>query len=100
MTDAQRKRLTKYLGEVFMPGLVGKPYSHDGETRSNRTFDTDADMMALFRKMVDKKEYDRFRFTTKERLTFALPVGVFDEQWLFYDPERFCCLVAEWWVKK
>jgi hypothetical protein len=88
MTDEQRKALTLYLGEPWTLSY------------NMRSFTTDADMMALFRKMVDNKEYDKFRFTTKERLTFALPVGVFDEQWLFYDPERFCYLVAEWLVKK
>ena len=101
LTDERRKRLTEYLGlcwhEGRMPINCGYRCVKCGDTYvANRTFDNDADMMALFRKMVNKKDYDRFRFVTKERLTFALPVGTFDEQWLFYDPERFCNLVAEW----
>jgi hypothetical protein len=104
MTDDQRKALTEYLGEPEATSEYTVANSGDlvsvRTVIQNRTFDNDADMMALFRKMVDKKEYDRFRFVTKERLTFAMPVGMFDEQWLLYDPSRFCCLVAELWVKK
>jgi hypothetical protein len=111
MNDERRKVLTEYLGECwhetfgelqkdtmfFTCQKCGKEFHFaDTEIGIQRTFDTDAAMMALFRKMVNKKDYDRFRFVTKERLTFALPVGTFDEQWLFYDPERFCNLVAEW----
>lgn len=100
MNDERRKALNKYLGEPESTSEYTVANSGDlvsvRTVIQNRTFDTDADMMALFRKMVNKKDYDRFRFVTKERLTFALPVGTFDEQWLFYDPERFCNLVAEW----
>ena len=102
ITDAIKKLLTEeVLGECYhegrMPINCGYRCVKCGDTYvANRTFDTDADMMALFRKMVDMKKYDEFRFLTKERLTFALPFGTFGETWLFYDPERFCNLVAEW----
>lgn len=101
MTDAQRKRLTKYLGEVFMPGLVGKPYSHDGETRSNRTFTTDADMMALFRKMVDNGKWFSCENSFWDYAFFVWRADRDNDQrdysaWFFYDPERFCCMVAQW----
>ena len=111
LTDERRKVLTEYLGECwhetfgelqkdtmfFTCQKCSKVFQFaDTELGIQRTFDTDADMMALFRKMVDMKKYDEFRFLTKERLTFALPFGTFGETWLFYDPERFCNLVAEW----
>ena len=101
LNDERRKVLTEYLGECWhegrMPINCGYRCVKCGDTYVvNRTFDTDADMMALFRKMVDMKKYDEFRFLTKERLTFALPFGTFGETWLFYDSERFCNLVAEW----
>jgi hypothetical protein len=101
LNDERRKVLTKYLGlcwhEGRMPINCGYRCVKCGDTYvANRTFDNDADMMALYRKMVDVKKYDEFRFLTKERLTFALPFGTFSETWLLYYPERFCNLVAEW----
>lgn len=61
-----------------------------------RTFTTDTDMMVVFRKLVDTGKYDIFKFTIKTKLTFVLPIGTFKEEWLFYEPERFCWLVSEW----
>jgi hypothetical protein len=62
--------------------------------RLNRTFDTDADMMALFRKIVDNLKFGAFQnFAYKhfnEYPNYTLT------EWLFYEPERFCNLVAEW----
>jgi len=94
MTDEQRKILTEEVfGEVFMPGLVGKSYSHDGETRSNCTF-TDADMMALFRKLVDSLNFGAFQNFAYKR--FDDPKNYTLTEWLFYDQSRFCSLVAQW----
>lgn len=99
MTDEQRKRLTaEVLGEPLYVGMLGAPYAH-------RTFTTDADMMALFRKMVDKGEW--FMHGNKYDDSFCVYSYVIyglqhaDDPseytaWLFYEPERFCCLVAEW----
>ena len=53
MTDVQRKRLTGYLGECWDAD------KRLGGDLPNRTFDTDVDMMALFRKMVDNEKISR-----------------------------------------
>ena len=80
MTDEQRKALTLYLGECWheaekryvnlggmnteVPMWICK-HCGDGSTSSDiswakhRTFTTDADMMALFRKMVDNEKISR-----------------------------------------
>jgi len=97
LNDDRRKLITeKLLGEELSLGLVGMPFTHAGKTRSNRTFTTDTDMMVVFRKLVDTGKYDIFKFTIKTKLTFVLPIGTFKEEWLFYEPERFCWLVSEW----
>lgn len=114
MTDEQRKALTLYLGECWhnvqqgacgVFSCVNCGYTpNEIQDNYNRTFDTDADMTTLFRRLVItgdwhshsnknslwKYSYDTWEKTTKEQDYVA---------WLFYDPERFCCLVAEWWVK-
>jgi hypothetical protein len=78
LTDERRKALMKYLG--------------DGVDRS---FTTDADMMALFRKMVDTNKWVEFSHTAIEKFRKEKVAGSYNA-WLFYEPERFCCLVAEW----
>ncbi len=103
MTDDQRKALTEYLGECWHeylrpPSLNFYSCFKCGEIRtnysSNRIFNTDADMMALFRKIVDNLKFGAFQnFAYKhfnEYPNYTLT------EWLFYEPERFCNLVAEW----
>ena len=67
-------------------------------TRPPSTFITDADMLALFRKLVGYRTWDKF-----SQFAFAkAPYSGHDYiEWLFYDPERFCKLVAEFkpWEK-
>ena len=107
MTDEQRKALTEYLGECwhetfgelqkdtmfFTCQKCGKEFHFaDTEIGIQRTFDTDADMMALFRKMVDEEELDNFLFWCSVT-HFNFPTKI---EKLFYKPERFCNLVAEW----
>jgi len=101
LDDDRRKLITeKLLGECWeemSDGVVqinkfGMPYT----SIPNRTFTTDTDMMVVFRKLVDTGKYDIFKFTIKTKLTFVLPIGTFKEEWLFYEPERFCWLVSEW----
>ena len=53
MTEEQRKALTEYLGECWDAD------KRLGGDLPNRTFDTDVDMMALFRKMVDNEKISR-----------------------------------------
>lgn len=99
MTDEQKKRLTLYLGD---PEATSEyTVANNGDLVSvrtvikDRTFDTDADMMALFRKIVDKGEYDSFYLPLLSSLWHRKGDALFST-WLFYDPERFCCLVAQW----
>ena len=97
ITDAIKKLLTvEVLGECYhegrMPINCGYRCIKCGDTYVvNRSFKTDADMMALFRKIKDNKKFSAFwNFAvSKERDAVEL-------DWLFYDAERFCCLVAEW----
>jgi hypothetical protein len=101
MTNEQRKALTEYLGEPEATSEYTVANSGDlvsvRTVIQNRTFTTDADMMALFRKMVDKEDWYNFSdWARYGHTTFSQED--FDElsTWLFYEPERFCCLVAEW----
>ena len=96
MNDERRKVLTKYLGlcwhEGRMPINCGYRCVKCGDTYVvNRTFDNDADMMALVRKLKDSNEFSNFWHfaVSKDR-------NAVEFDWLFYDPERFCNLVAEW----
>jgi hypothetical protein len=96
LNDERRKVLTKYLGlcwhEGRMPINCGYRCVKCGDTYVvNRTFDNDADMMALFRKLKDSNEFSNFWHfaVSKDR-------NAVEFDWLFYDPERFCNLVAEW----
>lgn len=66
LNDEIRKVLTKYLGlcwhEGRMPINCGYRCVKCGDTYvANRTFDTDADMMALFRKIVDSLNFGAFQ---------------------------------------
>ena len=98
LTDKIRKALTIYLGECWLwdedlddEGMCKKCGQCFESHRLNRTFDTDADMMALVRKLKDSNEFSNFWHfaVSKDR-------NAVEFDWLFYDPERFCNLVAEW----
>ena len=114
MTDEMRKMLTEFLGECWHEwgwvsggGLVCKHCSIDLYGNNNlfhnkvmgkpdhRTFTTDADMMAVFRKIRDAKRWGAFREYAFLKW-FDKPDSVFSV-WLFLDnPERACCLAAMW----
>ena len=114
MTDEHKKLLTEeVLGECWherrTEDVGKKPWdlSHCvkcGElvklqSFDRRTFDNAADMMALFRKLVDNDEFRKFRYDTwlkGETVNAQNPIT----EWLFYNPERFCCLVAQWLEEK
>ena len=95
LTDEQRKALKEYLGEPYATSEY--TVANNGDLVSVRTvigehsFTTDADMMALFRKMVDNRKFGAFWQFAVDKKRYA---GAID--WLFYDPERFCYLVAQW----
>lgn len=111
LDDERRKLLTKYLGECFFESknpnekytrqrCLNCKKSLDGHVK-NRTFTTDTDMMALFRRMVDNKEW----FNSDNNFwDYAFYIWQADRSndkqdysaWLFYIPERFCFLVSKW----
>ena len=102
ITDERRKRLTEYLGlcwhEGRMPINCGYRCVKCGDTYvANHTFDTDADMMDLFRKLTDKDVFNSFYSWVMWKHTYW-SIKNYEEmiKFLFYDPERFCFLVAEW----
>jgi hypothetical protein len=89
MTDEQRKALTLYLGEPWTLSY------------NMRSFTTDADMMALFRKTVDNGKWFSCENSFWDYAFFVWRADRDNDQrdysaWLFYDPARFCCLVAQW----
>ena len=116
MTEEQREVLTLYLGECLHENASNtyhpwkcscgeeardSVYLENHIEESNRTFDTDADMMALFRKTVDNGKWFSCENSFWDYAFFVWRADRDNDQrdysaWLFYDPARFCCLVAQW----
>ena len=90
------------------------------EAHSNRKFTTDKDMMDVFRSLVDSGQWSDFYFYANKiyrqdknvlneynliRRKFKMQeiAYIYDDEyeeqdyvaWLIYNPERFCCLVAQ-----
>ena len=99
MTDKDRKLLTGYLGERFFPGLVGRPYTHEGEKNSNRAFDTWDDLGALLTKLTTSTKWWAFiDFARNRPFVFNPIIDDFASgfaRWLLQDPSRFCQLILE-----
>lgn len=106
MTDEQRKLLTEYLGECWhIPtsyfteenicagdicrkcGKRGNFYDGDLD---NRTFTAEADMMVLYRRMVEKGEWRDFISYIQNRDARPWDIGAFSE-WI----SRLFCLSGE-----
>jgi hypothetical protein len=110
ITEDDRKLLT---GEVL--GECNKDYCEDDPDHGvscpdarngcaglkSRTFTTDQDRTDLFRKLVELGKWHRFeRSVYYNHYKYKL-VFIDYTQWLFIDnPERACCLVAEFWREK
>lgn len=64
MNDTDRKLLTEYLGECWHEFHREHPNKHYCSkcvsTASNRTFFAEADMMALYRRIAEKGEWEEF----------------------------------------
>jgi len=110
LTTEDCKLLTEWLGECW------HEYDVDGHSalfvdktkkciicgkkvsryKTNRTFCTDKDMMDVFRKLVDRSEYKKFKksYIVRDEWIGAHEKWDSLEDWLFYSPERFCKLVA------
>lgn len=90
LTDEQRKMLTELLGEKWR--VITTPHASIGGNCDcdfckidNRTFATDSDMMAVYRKLVDNNMWDSFYWSSG---IDEIPISG-----LFYIPETFCWLV-------
>lgn len=114
LTDERRKALTEYLGECWHKYKHIVPKSDGGYYdfvkckkcgdacsgaygKAQRTFTTDADMMAMFRKLTDTDDFNPFYSWAMWKHTYW-SVKNYEEMitFLFYDPKRFCELVGEW----
>ena len=96
LTDERRKVLTKYLGlcwhEGRMPINCGYRCVKCGDTYVvNRTFDTDTDMMTLFRRIFKEAKWNDFVYWLIDNPTYDTAVPE-----IFLEPEKFCFLVSEW----
>lgn len=109
MTDEKRKRLTEKLLDKCWHEWVAKGVytecSKCGEINltetENRTFTTDADMLAVFRKIRDVGKLRHFFVYAIDRK--GSDIEDWDELmcWLFLDnPERACCLAAMFWEEQ
>jgi len=110
MTDEMRKRLTEeLLGECWHEPIsltactcqrTGIVNSYIHCSNMNRTFTTDANMMAVFRKIRDVgkwSEFDNFCYRIYKSGVFTQTIDyiIRYNPWLFLDnPERACCLAA------
>jgi hypothetical protein len=97
MTDEMRKKLTEFLGERWHVPYRFWDYGC-GMMRevTNRTFTTDTDMLAVFRKIRDKGIWNQFEPYCWKKSELKGLEGL-DEfmPWLFLDnPERACCLAV------
>jgi hypothetical protein len=124
MTNEYQKILTKMIGEKLHEIISEQPYEvdtvivgslyrcscgYDFHSNvinkhfivANRTFTDDSDMMKVFRWLVDGKWEDFYKYIVpvykKDNNIgyYTIVFGVTIFAWLFYDAERFCCLVAE-----
>jgi hypothetical protein len=102
LTDEQKKRLTEFLNERYMPGLVGYPYKHEGVTSSNRYFTTPQDAHDLAKKLVEVGIWQGpfkelcYHAAIRERITN----GWHKVSWLLTNPQRFCYLVNSYLEEK
>lgn len=115
MTEEKRKVLTEWMGECWHEedieytkkairdprhrsvfAICSKCKKTYGRSKRDRTFTTDADMMAVFRAIRDKGIWNQFEPYCWKKSELKGLEGL-DEfmPWLFLDnPERACCLAA------
>ena len=107
MTEEDKKKLTEWMGECW---IVPNKYWDYGigimRESKNRTFTSDADMLALFRKLAEKCEWEKFYQWAMPKYAEIKKIytGVMQQRfvaWLLENPERSCSLVAEFkpWEK-
>ena len=116
MTPEYQKVLTEMIGECWHENTIhiasGYRCLECGEVFlfkeriekcNRRSFQTDSDMMKVFRWLVDNGKWLTFKNYTAQRIFISdSPIifesATFDDHiysWLFYDAERFNCLVAQ-----
>ena len=93
ITDEMRKMLTEFLGECWRTRETW--YDCDKAMHCHRrTFTSDSDMLAVFRKIRDDGKWGRFWDWAYIRFVFNDDMGD-NASWLFLDnPERACVLAA------
>lgn len=106
MTDELCKLLTEeVLGYVWW-SLTSTVVNVDSSAQVNRTFTNDADMMAVFYKIVEKElwvafdyyAFKKFCVSNTEYPCYDAPYYI---KWLFLDnPERACVIAAMFWVER
>lgn len=112
MTDADRKRLTEYLGEYWHEpvgidtiGMICscglRSYNAAHEKKYNRTFTTSQDMVDLVKKMVEREEFEEFCvWICLEKMDECVASNASLAAWLLTNPARTCRLIAEWLEQK
>lgn len=112
MTEQHQKVLTEMIGEkwheihyrqkpLMLVCKCGEKVNNliTGNYHVNRTFTTDPDMMKVFRWLVDSDKiytfYDYCFVVWIEKIAPEEIDESFFIAWLFYDAERFNCLVAQ-----
>ena len=95
ITDEYQKVLAEMIDEdsQLEPCKRCKPTHYE---LKQRTFTTDADMMKVFRWLVDNGKWEKFlMWATNKYWAEDNDNGFTFLPWLFYDSERFCFLAAE-----
>lgn len=95
MTDEKRELLTeKLLGECWHSRETWYDCDNGVHCR-RRTFTTDTDMLAVFRKIRDIGMWDPFIACAFHKYDLGSMYGF--TEWLFLDnPERALCIVSMW----
>lgn len=104
MNDERRKRLTEYLGECWSPDRVcpacyafhqsayRRKDVKEGCTCSNRSFTTDADMMAVYRAIYRDGKWEEFT-TYSNEVWWVIDAGSYaitEEEIANYTAYLFC----------
>jgi len=129
MTNEHKKLLTEEVlgecwhvieesGDVYLCSKCGKSratiFMEGGRCTDNRTFDNDADMMALRKALRYKMLWHKFFMFSFAQSGFCIEkcgsiqqmiheleiVHTRQMAYLDENPERFCCLVAQWLEEK
>jgi len=91
INEADRKKLTLFLGECWNSGSYEKGDMKALSIKEMRRFDTPSDQHAVFSRLVEVGKWSRFYWVTRK--IDSEPDNV---ELLFINPERFCKLAADY----